>query len=49
MNYKRRKISTCQNCTNEDTIEMVQCDRCDKWSHYDCVGVGKEVENMLRL
>ncbi|XP_058816130.1 uncharacterized protein LOC131679416 [Topomyia yanbarensis] len=36
---------SCKVCRGEDNNEMVQCDSCDKWYHYRCVGVGREVEN----
>lgn len=34
----------CQACGKCDTRAMVQCDECDKWSHFTCVGVTEEVE-----
>lgn len=42
---KRRRLfeNNCQDCFEEDDLEMVQCDSCDKWSHYRCEGVGPEV------
>ncbi|XP_065075283.1 uncharacterized protein LOC135699027 [Ochlerotatus camptorhynchus] len=36
---------TCRSCGGPDTDEMVQCDQCDGWHHYDCVGVTDEVVN----
>lgn len=36
----------CQYCEYEDTTTMVQCDICDLWAHFECVGVGAEVEKM---
>ncbi|XP_058826515.1 uncharacterized protein LOC131686265 [Topomyia yanbarensis] len=36
---------TCQVCREEDTDEMVRCDDCLKWHHFQCVGVTQEVEN----
>eukprot|EP01006_Ploeotia_vitrea_P035045 TRINITY_DN65831_c8_g1_i1.p1 TRINITY_DN65831_c8_g1~~TRINITY_DN65831_c8_g1_i1.p1 ORF type:complete len:261 (+),score=36.43 TRINITY_DN65831_c8_g1_i1:12-794(+) len=27
---------SCNNCTGPDTDEMVQCDECNRWYHYDC-------------
>lgn len=35
----------CQVCDDPDTTAMVQCDACDKWSHFACVGVSQDVEN----
>ncbi|XP_053699271.1 uncharacterized protein LOC128746246 [Sabethes cyaneus] len=35
----------CQVCREEDTDEMVQCDSCSKWHHFQCVGVTQEIEN----
>ncbi|XP_062557405.1 uncharacterized protein LOC134222277 [Armigeres subalbatus] len=34
---------TCKCCRELDTDDMVQCDRCDGWYHYECVGVTDEV------
>ncbi|XP_058816165.1 uncharacterized protein LOC131679452 [Topomyia yanbarensis] len=36
---------SCKSCRELDTDEMVQCDQCDGWHHYDCVGVTDEVVN----
>ncbi|XP_065085825.1 uncharacterized protein LOC135707839 [Ochlerotatus camptorhynchus] len=36
---------TCRGCGGPDTDDMVQCDECDGWHHYDCVGVTDEVVN----
>lgn len=33
----------CQGETREH--DMVQCDACDRWVHYECVGVGDSVAN----
>lgn len=27
---------SCQLCDNVDTMEMVQCDYCDRWYHFTC-------------
>lgn len=35
---------SCQVCRGEDTDEMVCCDRCEKWHHYQCVGVTAYIE-----
>ncbi|XP_058456764.1 uncharacterized protein LOC131434135 [Malaya genurostris] len=35
----------CKTCDGPDTDDMVQCDECDKWYHFACVGVTKEIEN----
>ncbi len=37
---------SCLECSELDTIDMVQCDECDKWAHYQCVGVGPEIEKV---
>ncbi|XP_065074000.1 uncharacterized protein LOC135698068 [Ochlerotatus camptorhynchus] len=34
---------TCRTCQGSDTDEMVQCDVCDGWHHFSCVGVSEEV------
>nr|XP_019534694.1 bromodomain adjacent to zinc finger domain protein 1A-like [Aedes albopictus] len=34
---------TCKSCKGPDSDEMVQCDNCDKWHHFGCVGVTEEV------
>ncbi|XP_065094740.1 uncharacterized protein LOC135715349 [Ochlerotatus camptorhynchus] len=34
---------TCRACQGPDTEEMVQCDVCDRWHHFSCVGVSEEV------
>lgn len=36
---------SCKSCRGPDAGNMVQCDVCDKWHHFDCVGVTEEVEN----
>lgn len=33
----------CQLCKNVDTMDMVQCDLCDLWFHFVCVGVAEDV------
>lgn len=38
--------NSCMECTRIDDMYMVQCDDCDKWAHYQCVGVGSEIENL---
>uniref|UniRef100_A0A336K5T5 CSON002271 protein n=1 Tax=Culicoides sonorensis TaxID=179676 RepID=A0A336K5T5_CULSO len=41
-----RAGSNCKSCRRPDTFDnMVQCDRCDLWVHYNCAGVGPEVEH----
>ncbi|XP_058456811.1 uncharacterized protein LOC131434173 [Malaya genurostris] len=36
--------SNCAACDRPDTVdEMVQCDRCNEWWHYSCVGVTSSV------
>lgn len=36
----------CNKCGLKDTDRMVQCDRCDKWFHFECVGVNSDVANV---
>ncbi|XP_055922260.1 uncharacterized protein LOC129953275 [Eupeodes corollae] len=33
-------------CSEGETDRMVQCDSCDKWYHYDCVGVDDGVADV---
>nr|XP_019542248.1 uncharacterized protein LOC109413023 [Aedes albopictus] len=35
----------CTFCQEADNDEMVQCDRCDRWIHFACVGVTEEIAN----
>ncbi|XP_055590411.1 uncharacterized protein LOC129742523 [Uranotaenia lowii] len=34
---------SCSLCKDPDNNHMVQCDRCQSWYHYQCVGVGDSV------
>ncbi|XP_037030375.1 uncharacterized protein LOC119070165 [Bradysia coprophila] len=34
---------SCQCCPNVDTDDMVQCDCCDSWFHFTCVGVRSSI------
>lgn len=34
---------SCKICSEKDNDEMVQCDHCDQWYHFGCVGVGHSV------
>ncbi|XP_062704409.1 uncharacterized protein LOC109433030 [Aedes albopictus] len=34
---------TCKTCRGTETDDMVQCDQCDGWHHFHCVGVSDEV------
>lgn len=36
--------NNCMECTELDDMNMVQCDECDGWAHFRCVGVGPEIE-----
>ncbi|XP_075167473.1 uncharacterized protein LOC142239564 [Haematobia irritans] len=36
----------CKMCSEKDTEEMVQCDGCDQWYHFGCVGVDNEIANI---
>ncbi|XP_058827380.1 uncharacterized protein LOC131687320 [Topomyia yanbarensis] len=38
--------SSCQECDASDNQEMVQCDYCQKWSHFTCAAVTEAVENI---
>ncbi|XP_058451310.1 uncharacterized protein LOC131430392 [Malaya genurostris] len=35
---------SCRTCKQADNSRMVQCDDCDSWHHFTCVGVSDEVE-----
>ncbi|XP_053692357.1 uncharacterized protein LOC128740817 [Sabethes cyaneus] len=35
----------CQVCEGPETNQMVQCDECDVWCHFSCVGVTQQVED----
>lgn len=45
---KRRMVfeNNCQECYERDDMKMVQCDSCDEWAHYRCVGVGPEIAKL---
>ncbi|XP_065073869.1 uncharacterized protein LOC135697938 [Ochlerotatus camptorhynchus] len=36
---------SCRVCRGKDTDEMVRCDQCLKWFHFNCVGVSQDIEN----
>nr|XP_029717332.1 uncharacterized protein LOC115260555 [Aedes albopictus] len=36
--------NSCRTCYKADNSLMVQCDSCDDWHHFVCVGVTQEVE-----
>ena len=42
---RRKDLELCGKC-QEDVValaeKMIQCDNCDQWYHYDCVGVDEE-------
>ncbi|XP_058816133.1 uncharacterized protein LOC131679419 [Topomyia yanbarensis] len=35
----------CKVCDGSDNSRIIQCDKCDDWFHFDCVGVSQAVEN----
>lgn len=37
------KTTSCKCCKDIDTDDMVQCDVCDSWFHFVCVGVNSEI------
>lgn len=45
-NAENTPQSSCVLCNELDSDEMVQCDKCDGWQHFQCVGVNKEIENV---
>lgn len=36
----------CKRCSEKDTDNMVQCDGCDQWYHFECVGVDNNVADV---
>lgn len=38
------KGNNCRTCNSVDDSRMVQCDNCDGWHHFACVGVSQEIE-----
>lgn len=36
-------IRHCKSCATEDNSRMVQCDKCDDWYHFNCVGVNYDI------
>lgn len=39
----RMPEQSCTFCQETDNDEMVQCDKCDRWIHFACVGVTEEI------
>ncbi|XP_055842840.1 uncharacterized protein LOC129909789 [Episyrphus balteatus] len=35
----------CKSCTNADNEDMVQCDSCNDWHHFECVGANADIED----
>lgn len=35
--------NNCERCCEEDNDRMVQCDKCDLWYHFHCVGVDSAI------
>ncbi len=43
---KRKASCSCEECYEEDSFDnMVSCGKCEKWSHFCCVGVGPKIRN----
>lgn len=42
-NHQKPVKHACQSCDKPDNMDMVQCDICDKWFHFNCVGVTQEI------
>lgn len=40
-------VVSCVKCDEPDTEDMVQCDDCDDWWHYECAKVKDEVKDNL--
>ncbi|XP_055612957.1 uncharacterized protein LOC129759509 [Uranotaenia lowii] len=40
------RTANCQSCNQNDSFDdMVQCDKCDTWWHYRCVGVSESIKS----
>ena len=33
-------------CEKVDNLHMVQWDECDRWAHFQCVGISSEIEDL---
>ena len=40
-----KQLSSCGLCDRSDDDDMVQCDVCDVWFHYECVNVDEQIAN----
>lgn len=40
---RSKKSSSCMNCMLKDSDEMIQCESCDWWLHYDCANLSKNL------
>lgn len=40
-----RQTFSCRICPQPDDNQMVQCDECDEWFHFECVGVTNTVQD----
>lgn len=40
---------SCGICDMPDTEEMVQCDKCDKWQHFQCANVNESIADVSWL
>lgn len=43
---ENEKEFNCKKCNAVDNDQMVQCDKCDQWYHYDCVGVNSGIADV---
>lgn len=41
----RQSGRSCRSCNLADNSHMVQCDDCDEWHHFSCVGVDSRIES----
>lgn len=37
--------NNCIECNEIDNMHMVQCDICDRWAHFECVGIDPGIES----
>lgn len=37
-----KRIYFCPECNQKEETPMIGCDKCDRWYHFDCVGIEEE-------
>ena len=46
MSTTEKSTKSCTLCVEEDSEEMVCCDKCDGWYHFSCGGVTESIANV---